>query len=108
MAECDEYQQYVLGRVLGWRSGTWLAFRNEYGSQPSQKTNVAGIEITNRTVLILDEVDGMSAGDRGGIGAMNALIRKTKVSRRYLRWALCWNFFRSLLSAYVTIEVCKR
>ena len=30
-------------------------------------------------MLILDEVDGMSAGDRGGIGAMNALIKKTKV-----------------------------
>ncbi|KAJ1036725.1 hypothetical protein NDA10_007786 [Ustilago hordei] len=32
-----------------------------------------------RTVLIMDEVDGMSGGDRGGIGAINALIKKTKV-----------------------------
>jgi hypothetical protein len=45
-----------------------------------QKTNVVGIEISNQSVLILDEVDGMSAGDRGGIGAINALIRKTKVN----------------------------
>lgn len=27
----------------------------------------------------MDEVDGMSAGDRGGVGALNAVIRKTKV-----------------------------
>lgn len=42
-------------------------------------TNVAGIEITDRTVLIMDEVDGMSAGDRGGVSALIALIKKTKV-----------------------------
>jgi hypothetical protein len=28
----------------------------------------------------MDEVDGMSAGDRGGVGALNALIKKTKVN----------------------------
>ncbi|KAN0060728.1 DNA replication factor C complex subunit Rfc1 [Thecaphora frezii] len=38
-----------------------------------------GIKVTDRTVLIMDEVDGMSGGDRGGIGAINALIKKTKV-----------------------------
>lgn len=35
--------------------------------------------MTNKTVLIMDEVDGMSSGDRGGVGALNALIKKTKV-----------------------------
>ena len=30
-------------------------------------------------MIIMDEVDGMSAGDRGGVGALNALIRKSKV-----------------------------
>ncbi|KAJ3975737.1 purine nucleotide binding protein [Lentinula raphanica] len=35
--------------------------------------------ITDRTCLIMDEVDGMSAGDRGGVGALNALIKKTKI-----------------------------
>ena len=35
--------------------------------------------IHDRTVLIMDEVDGMSGGDRGGVGAINALIKKTKV-----------------------------
>jgi replication factor C subunit 1 len=65
---------------------SWLAirFRQHVSfscevSTFAQQTNVAGVEITNRSVLILDEVDGMSAGDRGGIGAMNQLIKKTKV-----------------------------
>ena len=35
--------------------------------------------ITDKTCLIMDEVDGMSAGDRGGVGALNALIKKTRV-----------------------------
>ncbi|KAF8075799.1 replication factor RFC1 C terminal domain-containing protein [Lyophyllum atratum] len=42
-------------------------------------TSAAGVTITNKTCLIMDEVDGMSAGDRGGVGALNALIKKTKV-----------------------------
>ncbi|VDC01871.1 unnamed protein product [Peniophora sp. CBMAI 1063] len=44
-----------------------------------EATNVAGIAITNKSCLIMDEVDGMSAGDRGGVGALAALIRKTKI-----------------------------
>jgi replication factor C subunit 1 len=39
----------------------------------------------------MDEVDGMSAGDRGGVGALNALVKKTKVSsvdtRSDKRWS---------------------
>ncbi|KAJ7699640.1 DNA replication factor C, large subunit [Mycena rosella] len=38
-----------------------------------------GVKITDRTVLIMDEVDGMSSGDRGGVGALNAMIKKSKV-----------------------------
>jgi len=45
-----------------------------------QSTTVAGIRVGTRTCLIMDEVDGMSAGDRGGVGALNFLIKKTKVS----------------------------
>jgi replication factor C subunit 1 len=29
--------------------------------------------------LIMDEVDGMSGGDRGGVGALNILIKRTKI-----------------------------
>ena len=32
-----------------------------------------------RLVLIMDEVDGMSAGDRGGVGALAAVCRKTHI-----------------------------
>ncbi|KAG8218227.1 putative replication factor C subunit 1 [Butyriboletus roseoflavus] len=42
-------------------------------------TNALGVTITDKTCLIMDEVDGMSAGDRGGVGALNALIKKTKI-----------------------------
>ncbi|OBZ65493.1 Replication factor C subunit 1 [Grifola frondosa] len=42
-------------------------------------TNAAGVTITDNSCLIMDEVDGMSAGDRGGIGALTALIKKTKI-----------------------------
>lgn len=45
----------------------------------NQATNAAGIPVTDKTCLIMDEVDGMSAGDRGGVGALNSLIKKTKV-----------------------------
>ncbi len=41
--------------------------------------------ITDRTCLIMDEVDGMSGGDRGGVGALNALIKKSKVDSLCLR-----------------------
>ncbi|KAI0002914.1 DNA replication factor C large subunit [Russula compacta] len=44
-----------------------------------ERTNAAGIVITDRSCLIMDEVDGMSGGDRGGVGALAALIRKTKI-----------------------------
>lgn len=32
-----------------------------------------------KTVLVMDEVDGMSAGDRGGVGALAKLCKKTEV-----------------------------
>src|SRR5437588_4880324 len=32
-----------------------------------------------KLVLIMDEVDGMSAGDRGGVGQLAAVCRKTNV-----------------------------
>ena len=38
----------------------------------------------------MDEVDGMSAGDRGGVGALNALIKKTKVGVHLYSWFLIY------------------
>jgi replication factor C subunit 1 len=49
------------------------------GQQVDKTLNPAGIRITDKTVLIMDEVDGMSGGDRGGVGAINMLIKKTRV-----------------------------
>ena len=46
----------------------------------NQSTTVTGMNIGTKTCLIMDEVDGMSAGDRGGVGALNVLIKKTRVS----------------------------
>ncbi|KAG6906768.1 hypothetical protein DXG01_012244 [Tephrocybe rancida] len=45
----------------------------------STDTNSLGVTITDKTCLIMDEVDGMSSGDRGGVGALNTLIKKTQV-----------------------------
>ena len=36
-------------------------------------------ESKKKLVLIMDEVDGMSAGDRGGVGALAAVCKKTQV-----------------------------
>ncbi|GAA5883791.1 hypothetical protein JCM16303_002375 [Sporobolomyces ruberrimus] len=38
-----------------------------------------GLGVNKKSIIIMDEVDGMSAGDRGGVGALNAFIKKTKV-----------------------------
>lgn len=50
------------------------------GGKINKNLSVDGMNLTDRTVLIMDEVDGMAGGDRGGVGAINALIKKTKVS----------------------------
>ncbi len=50
-----------------------------YCTDVPQRINV-GVRITDRSCLIMDEIDSMSAGDRGGVGALATLIRKTKVS----------------------------
>ena len=68
-----------------------------------QATNVAGVHITDKSCLIMDEVDGMSAGDRGGVGALNALIKKTKVrcSLFTCRWILIETSFSDPYHLYM-------
>ena len=46
-----------------------------YFGQGSSKVDVG----KQKLVLIMDEVDGMSAGDRGGVGQLAAICRKTNV-----------------------------
>lgn len=83
----------------GWMSGGSVScFADRTNSflifLQAKATTVAGEKVTDRSVLIMDEVDGMSAGDRGGVGALNALIKKTRVRSNWtgrvymLRWYL--------------------
>ncbi len=46
-----------------------------YFSGDSQKLDPS----KKKLVLIMDEVDGMSAGDRGGVGALAAVCKKTQI-----------------------------
>lgn len=52
----------------------------------------------------MDEVDGMSAGDRGGVGALNALIKKSKVCFKYQIVPKVDSPFRFLLFASQTTD----
>jgi len=56
----------------------------------TQSLNPTGVEITSSSCLIMDEVDGMSAGDRGGVGALAALIKKTRVCLPQLNATEFW------------------
>ena len=78
-------------RGKGLHSGTLLTF---FFTDVPQRTNATGVTITDRSCLIMDEVDGMSAGDRGGVGALAALIRKTKVSASPWKNASGSDFYR--------------
>lgn len=40
------------------------------------------LSLISQTVLIMDEVDGMSGGDRGGMQELYSLIKATKVWKR--------------------------
>ncbi|BGP18533.1 hypothetical protein JCM10213_002954 [Rhodosporidiobolus nylandii] len=44
-----------------------------------ERDDSTGLGVNKKSLIIMDEVDGMSAGDRGGVGALNALIKKSKV-----------------------------
>jgi replication factor C subunit 1 len=65
-------KKLVEGGLLGVLDTTSLQgyFSAEGKQVESQKKNI---------VLIMDEVDGMSAGDRGGVGALAAAAKKTNV-----------------------------
>lgn len=56
-----------------------------------QSLNAVGVEITSSSCLIMDEVDGMSAGDRGGVGALAALIRKSRVCLPLAEYSTVWS-----------------
>lgn len=51
-------------------------FKNDAGSLGDKDL---GLGFNQNTVIVMDEVDGMSSGDRGGVGALKILIKKTRV-----------------------------
>lgn len=63
-----------------------------------------------KMVLIMDEVDGMSAGDRGGVGQLAAVCKKTNVCHKnsLLRSCLKSNLTRFLSSVFATNANCPR
>ena len=40
--------------------------------------SIFGGSVSKKSVIIMDEVDGVGAGDRGGIGALIAIIKGSK------------------------------
>ncbi|GAA5897705.1 replication factor C subunit 1 [Sporobolomyces salmoneus] len=50
-----------------------------FKSATGEDSDGAGLGVNKKSIIIMDEVDGMSAGDRGGVGALNSFIKKTKV-----------------------------
>lgn len=63
-----------------------------------------------KLVLIMDEVDGMSAGDRGGVGQLAAVCRKTQVRLAHFLVYLTRNLIinRSPSFAFVTSANCQK
>jgi len=56
-----------------------IGFKDIVGNSSIAGFLETSTERSNKLVLIMDEVDGMSAGDRGGVGALNALIKKSQI-----------------------------
>lgn len=50
-----------------------------YAARVRKQDHASGLSVNRKSLIIMDEVDGMSAGDRGGVGALNAVIKKSKV-----------------------------
>merc|ERR1719422_482879 len=48
------------------------------GSSSSSSLASTPVPLTRRAVIIMDEVDGMGAGDRGGNAALIKMIKKTR------------------------------
>ncbi|CAG8509468.1 7854_t:CDS:10 [Racocetra fulgida] len=51
----------------------------EFNASDTRSKKALEARKMNRTLIIMDEVDGMSAGDRGGVAELVQLIKKTQV-----------------------------
>lgn len=80
---------HLVGKILGYEIIEYNASdtrsKTLLNQQVSQTLNNRAINMgapnsgTRKIMVIMDEVDGMSGGDRGGVGAMAALARTTNV-----------------------------
>jgi hypothetical protein len=52
----------------------------------------------------MDEVDGMSGGDRGGSAELARLIRNTKVKKIILLWSMCVSWASYWLCAFDSVD----
>ncbi|CEQ40704.1 SPOSA6832_02363 [Sporobolomyces salmonicolor] len=75
-----------IGRLMMGGGTTQAAFKSKISDttlsgffKKGDDNDGNGLMVNRKSLIIMDEVDGMSAGDRGGVGALNALIKKTKV-----------------------------
>ncbi|KNC98455.1 replication factor C subunit 1 [Spizellomyces punctatus DAOM BR117] len=69
----------VFRECTGSHAVTEFFSSSENGSTNSNGKKTGGLRTGKRQVLVMDEVDGMSGGDRGGTAELIQLIKKTKV-----------------------------
>uniref|UniRef100_A0A3B0MZE1 Replication factor C subunit 1 n=1 Tax=Theileria annulata TaxID=5874 RepID=A0A3B0MZE1_THEAN len=73
----DQRTKNSIERISPLVTGTLTL--NTFGTPSSTDTNsVNHVDLNAKTLLILDEVDGMSTGDKGGLQAISDLIDITK------------------------------
>jgi hypothetical protein len=71
-----------------------------YVSIEGYLTNSLGWSIPKGSCLIMDEVDGMSSGDWGGVGAMTELVKITNVCMAFYLYPQFLNIFADSNNMY--------
>lgn len=64
--------------------------------------------MAKKQLIIMDEVDGMAGGDRGGVAQMIAFIKKTQVSlstSTALRQIFTWNYVSCVLRLCISCRI---
>ncbi|KAJ6230477.1 replication factor c subunit 1 [Anaeramoeba flamelloides] len=67
------------GQMTKTRNGNHNSNGEEIFKMEKRKTNKRKKKIPNRVVLIMDEVDGISSGDYGGMRELIKIIQQTKI-----------------------------
>ena len=75
----DTIQDMLSNRSMAEYHGGSFFKAVVYGKNGKQATVQPVLKSSEKAVVIMDEVDGMSAGDRGGIAELILLIKKSKL-----------------------------